>query len=768
MKFSTRHFASAVKKDFYYILSVVAMLLPGVAFADGFEDYDPNAGAETGLTSYESMILEINPDESEAIIAELEEKGVIVLRQRDELLLAFVPVLEAAHLFDKPRIKGFTRRLPNRPPNQPTMLNARQWYDAYKIYTGEGLPMPYDGTGVVVGFCDVGFDARHVNFRTADGSKSRIGKVVHYTESLGKREEFTNEEDIYNWWTDTNQNYHATHVCGIMAGAYAAEGYQGMAPGAEIVATTSQLSDVGILAGVEDIIEYAKQQGKPAVVNISIGSYLGPHDGTSLFCRYLDKCGEDAIICVSSGNEGAKNNGLSMDFTESNTTLPMQFASYTNANFNVLGYVDVWMSDAQPPKIQLEIYNSNNDAVVATFPEVDFAETPTWTLTSTSGTSTETTCHSEDFANIYTGHVRMSGEVDPVNNRYHIEIYLDAETSIKAGTNPWALYLLGGNLYGQPGQRADLYSDGSYCGFGEFIKKTPKPGSYNSINNMATGHNIVSVGMYTSSDPVLLYNGSHWTAGTPGTVFNMSGYGTLVDGRVTPTTVAPGSPIVSSCSSAYLKENPSMLWMCVFDNDGSFDFLENGISGQSDGVDDGDYTPTPPVYVGNETTTTLPDYDPTKYYWSANGGTSMSTPYVAGAIATWLQANPDLKIADVQGLLAKTNDTEGTSALSYDPRNGEGFFRPYHALQEVLANTETGVYSPGKEAKVVVAGKTLYIFNPTGGDTNIDIVGLDGIIAKSSAMNGVSTTVNMQDVPSGLYIVTVGNGANRTVKKILI
>ena len=155
----------------------------------------------------------------------------------------------------------------------------------------------------MAGFCDVGFDPLHPTFLDKNGV-SRVKRITQYIENKGLRIVVEGDEAYEEWGTDDSDNYHATHVGGIMAGNGAGSPYVGIARDADIVVSTSTLTDVGLLAGVEDIIDYAKEVGKPCVINLSMGNYIGAHDGTSLFSQYLDMCAEDAIIVLSSGNEG--------------------------------------------------------------------------------------------------------------------------------------------------------------------------------------------------------------------------------------------------------------------------------------------------------------------------------------------------------------------------------------------------------------------------------------------------------------------------------
>lgn len=100
--------------------------------------------------------------------------------------------------------------------------------------------------------------------------------MVSFDEPINQRIVLDTPEEIAEWTTDNEDNFHGTHVCNIMAGSYKANNLYGMAPGADIVMTSSLGYDVGLLAGCEEIVAYAKSVGKPAVINLSFSSYTGP------------------------------------------------------------------------------------------------------------------------------------------------------------------------------------------------------------------------------------------------------------------------------------------------------------------------------------------------------------------------------------------------------------------------------------------------------------------------------------------------------------
>ncbi len=257
--------------------------------------------AADSMPSYVPRLVKISSDSD---LDSLSNQGVEILRRRGNILLCFFPESRT-----RSGEKSMRHRLIT-----PTLDVAKTYYNAASIQDGTAAGVPYTGNGVVVGICDIGIDPLHPTFLDAEG-KSRIKRVVQYIEDDGIRLQLDGDDDYRMWATDNPEKFHATHVCGILAGNGAGTSYSGIASDAEIVVTVSTLTEVGLLAGVEDIIDYAKEVGKPAVINISVGGYTGPHDGSTLFSQYLDMCADDAVIVMSSGNEGKHYNSLVYNIT---------------------------------------------------------------------------------------------------------------------------------------------------------------------------------------------------------------------------------------------------------------------------------------------------------------------------------------------------------------------------------------------------------------------------------------------------------------------
>ena len=185
------------------------------------------------------------------------------------------------------------------------------------------------GRGVIVGIVDDGLDFRHRDFRKTDGTTRILGLWDQRAGgaagsppagfSYGGECSAAMINAAINGdasaCTQPSSGGHGTHVGGIAAGTGQATGngqigYRmiGMAPDADLLVANSIDKGVSSGAAVLDAIAYMKAKaaalGKPLVVNLSLGSYSGPRDGTSNFERGLDNLsGPGLIIVGAAGNE---------------------------------------------------------------------------------------------------------------------------------------------------------------------------------------------------------------------------------------------------------------------------------------------------------------------------------------------------------------------------------------------------------------------------------------------------------------------------------
>ena len=725
-------------RDRLYLVALLAVIFVcqsavGAYYPYG-DEYEPSEDA-----TFSPALMRIAGGEQ--TIEHLKSEGVRILGVRDDLVLCLIPIEDTSgdktNLKGRKRIKSRCKDVLHIEPGRkvtPAMDEARKWFDAQDIHIGEALMNPYTGRGVVTGICDVGFDPNHINFKDADGN-CRIKMFTIYREEQGGRKVYTTEEEFKEILSDDPTQSHGTHTSGIMAGSYKANGYHGAAYDSDIVFSASQLSDVGLLAGVEDIIAYAKSVGKPAVVNLSMGNYVGPHDGASLFCQYLDKCADDAIICLSAGNAGNMTNTLAHTFKNDNSRVSVSLSNHSWTQYYLYGMTDVWSHDDSPLRASVMVNDSQEGKIVAEFPIADFRQLADGWIVGSEDAEVPANASPEDnaaFSRYFSGWLALMGGIDPENGRYHVWAEYDAETSFTSSNGPWARYVMILNIYGDKDTQADIYSDGQYTRLVGY--NGSRPGSKLSFSDLSTGFRTVSVGMYNSRETTPSLSGEMVSWPDYGKPNINSGYATLIDGRVMPLTVAPGNPIVSSYSSEWVKNHPDQL------NDLAAKAVVNGKS----------------------------------YYWKAGGGTSMSCPYVTGFLATWLEAVPSLKIDDILRIIEATNLTgSGASAKRAkesivvdpsEPRNGRGWFDPLSGLKKVMLATSIPVTDTSENKVRFTYDKgELTLWNPGSTAVEVVIYTLDGRVADSYQVDENVNVRIINYLAPGIYISRCGQTALKFV-----
>lgn len=668
---------------------------------------------------YYPAIMKISND---SILEDLVALGAIIHRQRDEMLLAWLPLSQLDSISSLPLVNAVSLSS----PMTVTLDKARAMSRVDAVHSALQLPQTYNGKGVVVGISDVGFDPSHPAF-----NNDRLKCVVHYDDLHAKRYEMSGMDQIATWTTDNASEWHACHVAGIFSGSYVGNQYYGVAHESDMVITTSSLYDMSILAGVEDVLDYARSVGKPAVVNMSVGYYLGPHDGTSLFNQYLEKVGEEAILCLSAGNEGYKKNYISFDVENDDDEL--KTFVYNNIYYDGIsmnGAIDLWSSDNRDFTVALTIYDRNTKQIVYTSPfvGVDNNGSASWGVaTSTQAMPNDTTIPL--FENELTGYVRIYSSLNIENNRFNSYATIDVTNSqLDSETGVLGRYCIGFIVKGEKGMHIDAYSDGSGVVFYSLgVEGFISGSSLRSISDLACGRNVIAVGASNSRNTTPQVSGTDMIYNfNEGEVAYFSSYGTLDDGRRLPHFCAPGNMIVSPISSHYV-ENMSA------------EAREK---------------------LAAKTTINGKDY-----YWVSECGTSMSSPYTAGVIACWLQADPSLTVDDVIEIAQSTAQTEFRDIAN--PQWGAGNIDAYSGLQKVLERAGVGNVLHNGEYNIILTregDKRFIVDVPQCEIKEVELYSTTGQQVCSSH----NFIVDADTSPAGVYILRVKHSKGASVQRVLI
>jgi len=205
----------------------------------------------------------------------------------------------------------------------PALLDdtARSMHFVNSVHAGDStLPDSYTGRNVIVGIVDNGIDHNHPDFISASGTKRLLSYWDHTISNP------SNPPSPYNYgqlWTRNDiingiitsgetTTGHGTTVSGIAVGNGLANGLnKGFAPEANIIAVKTDFNRPNWTLTIADACDYifyvADSLQIPAVVNLSLGTYLGSHDAKDPAGEYIDLllgAEKGRLVVCAAGNSG--------------------------------------------------------------------------------------------------------------------------------------------------------------------------------------------------------------------------------------------------------------------------------------------------------------------------------------------------------------------------------------------------------------------------------------------------------------------------------
>ncbi|RYM32315.1 T9SS type A sorting domain-containing protein [Brumimicrobium glaciale] len=294
----------------------------------------------------------------------LEKEGIIIKRETDNwLYITESPQWISKNIADKKINDFYFEYAP------PSLLDdsARVMHDVDPVHSGDfPLLESYTGKGVIIGIVDAGLDHRHPDFTDIYGNN----RVIRYWDHSVTNP--TASPAPYNygqiWYANQIQNGtitsneesggHGSSVTGICAGNGLANGRnKGMAPETQIIFVETNFNLPNWTLTVADACDYifsvADSLNKPAVINLSVGSYLGSHDGEDPAAELMDLLLSEKngrIIICAAGNSG---NTEDYHAQQTMTVADTNFIWFENNPSGSLGnnsvFFDLWsdVNDAQ-------------------------------------------------------------------------------------------------------------------------------------------------------------------------------------------------------------------------------------------------------------------------------------------------------------------------------------------------------------------------------------------------------------------------------------
>lgn len=600
------------------------------------------------------------------------------------------------------------------------------------------LTQPYTGEGVIIGIIDMGIDLHHKAFLNDDGThrvKSVWKHVMNGKSTLTINSD--TEEKIAKFRTDAATATHGTHVMGIAAGSFNPEDgeydFRGAAPGADIVVSCGVADNTHLLKGLRSIVDYAKAQGKPCVINMSLGNNSGPHDGTDEFPAALNAiAGEENVsIFVSAGNEGAYKAYLYKQFEPGETTLktligPSAYTAYLYPNQLSLfpqacGNLEIWSDDNTPYTLSLDlikITGSKHEILSSyTVPAegTAYLSTPEYS----NNKADVAVSNDANFNKIYkSSFISTSNGVYAGNNRYRTEVAFQFECTSDEDANTYYMSL---RIEGAEGHEVYVYG-GSVSGVVPFELQsnglegfTASTGN-GSINALAGAGNVITVGSYVTHN---FKPFTSWGFSQVGTTASYTSWGHTPDGREHPLINAPGNLIISTMSDDYFNNSS--------------------------------YSPDDqPVYY----TYTAPNGK--DYRFTPMTGTSMASPYMAGVAAVWLSADPTLTTEDILSIAQETSDAPAVKKVN---DGASGHLNAFRGLCRVLGLSGVGNVAADKDIfKIDRTGNIFTVLTANDTEISATLHNLQGAKVLENKTQGNELGIDASALAKGIYILTVKAG----------
>ncbi len=592
------------------------------------------------------------------------------------------------------------------------------------------LAQGYSGNGIIMGMIDSGIDFNHPDFKDSLGN-SRILKIWDQNNVNGPGPTPWNYGTVWDSsqinsgaCTENDLTYfgHGTHVSGIAGGdgsSVTAVDYSGVAPKVNFVVVCLDFNGVNSPVAVADaaayIYETAMSLGRPCVINASVGDYYGSHDGQDLQTHMIDSlllATSGRSFVTAVGNAGSEKIHLSYALNATDTN--STWFSYSGNQI----YIQTWADASNFSNAKFAI-GCVQDGIFADRGRTGFTNF----AANNSGITTDSimNANGQRMATL----IRV-GTVQGTAMSMEFLITPDSGWGYNFSlqmTGAGLFHCWCFDLYTNPLPSASTYPNIIYY-------KQPDT-TYTVCGGFQCSDHTITVGNYVDHSSWNNYTGTRFfdNTVTSGEIMWNSSVGPTRDGRTRPDITAPGANVLSC---GVISTMPATI---------------------SSG----------PQYVG------------VGGFHVAGGGSSASSPVVAGCVALYLQAYPNANAAQIKTAVTMCAHTDGFTGTAL-PDNAWGYGKvDAFAMMTACALSVDENYpavvgihlfpNPVNEHEAFILQ-----FDGLQENAQIEIYGVNGQKIFSQQLARGESAVNIPNglLNAGMFMVRISTGSTSQVQKLIV
>jgi len=524
-------------------------------------------------------------------------------------------------------------------------------------------------------------------------------------------------KDIAKFTTDDRVFNHASHVSGIAAGYYKGDDYsiEGVAPEAELAMgpITFEASELEYL---QFLGTYCNNNNKRLIINMSYGQNVGPHDGSDLYTQALNEIIKeyDIVACISAGNQANEKIVQKRKLTSSDDEMKGIYDIATSGH-----KVDQYITTNQQTAINMSIavVEHATGKLIKNYPIIEH------------GNLSQISINDDYLIGDF-----FIGEESIHNNSKGYALKCDNASLCKSGTK------LGFIITGSKEQEINCYTSVACPYTSKTIGWNENLTSNGSIINEACGKETIVVGAYVSNASITYKSGKtdkiskYYKNGygcNIGDIWAASSFSTQYDGEFLPHICAPGA-YIESASNRYYSYTSSVTRNISF----------NGLN----------------------------------YPLCGMMGTSMSSPYMAGVAALWLEANPNLSHQEIKEIAMKTaiNDeacNEGNHFINEGRQAGAGKLNAYAGLKYILEENEATLINTPQEKSFLIrkiSQDTFEAYQAGATSMTATLYNIEGKMVTTQKEQGNTIHINTTDCSKGIYLLKIASNKGIYTQKVAI